>query len=168
MANNNKYCSVTGDENGNIYEGHWQNGKLNGREIRMPNGDKYVGQLKDNKPHGNGVLRKNNGDMYEGTFKNGSFKEGKRYFNNGGVFVGEFDDNTGKGRGTYYYPDGSMLTCALDNDNIFGTFTDKSGVQTTGTWNNEGFNTIHNFPPITDHKKIHSCSCKCPYDCIIF
>lgn len=37
----------------------------------FPNGEKYVGEMKNNLPHGGGVKTYANGDKYTGEFKKG-------------------------------------------------------------------------------------------------
>ncbi len=40
-------------------------------ELTFPNGEKYVGEMKNNLPHGGGVKSFSNGDKFTGEFKNG-------------------------------------------------------------------------------------------------
>ena len=46
---------------------------LKAETINYSNGDKYVGNLKDGKPHGKGTYNFANGSFCKGTFKNGKF-----------------------------------------------------------------------------------------------
>ena len=48
---------------------------LKAETINYSNGDKYVGNLKDGKPHGKGTYNFANGSFCKGTFKNGYFYE---------------------------------------------------------------------------------------------
>lgn len=59
---------------GEIHEGEWENGKLNGYgRIIFSNGDIYEGQFKDHKFHGYGVHIKNVGIVLRGKFENNKF-----------------------------------------------------------------------------------------------
>ena len=57
------------------------------------NGDKYVGEFKDNKRHGQGTYRHNSGNKYVGGYKDGK-KHGKGTvtFANGDKFIGTFKE----------------------------------------------------------------------------
>ncbi len=104
------------------------NGKKEGHgSFIYKNGDKYVGDFKDDKREGKGILYYKNGNIYDGEFKNncidgnGTFyyknqnkyvgevkknlKFGKRifYFKNGEKYDGQFSDNEFNGKGTLYY-----------------------------------------------------------------
>ena len=106
------------------------------------NGDKYVGSLKDSKPHGQGILTSANGDKYVGTFKDGEphgqftltsangdkcvgtfeyFKDGEPHGQgiltsaNGDKYVGTFKGLEPHGHGTLTYANG---------DKYVGTFKD--------------------------------------------
>jgi len=75
-------------------------------------GDKYVGELKDDKPHGQGTYTYNDsgewaGYKYVGEFKNG-LRNGRGIFTypNGEKYVGQFEDDYSSGQGTYYYSNG--------------------------------------------------------------
>ena len=56
-----------------------------GETINYDNGDKYVGEVRNGKPHGQGIF---------------SFRGGQKYF-------GEFKDGQPHGQSTFTYPDGS-------------------------------------------------------------
>ena len=70
-------------------------------------GEKYIGEWKDNKFHGQGTYTFKNGNLYVG-----DFKEGKRdgigifTYENGNKYVGEFKNGTMDGQGTFTYPNG--------------------------------------------------------------
>lgn len=44
---------------------------MNQDEITLPDGSKYIGELKDGKPHGQGVVIHPNGAQYTGNFADG-------------------------------------------------------------------------------------------------
>ena len=60
-------------EDGNFYEGEYQNNKFNGRGIyKFKNGDIYDGYFKDGMRHGHGIYTwGNNKAKYDGEWKNG-------------------------------------------------------------------------------------------------
>ena len=56
--------------NGNKYEGEWKDGKKHGQgTYTWSNGDVYEGEWKDNNPNGQGTLTFPDGTTYEGEFK---------------------------------------------------------------------------------------------------
>ena len=56
-----------------------------------PNGDKYVGEWKDDRFHGVGIYLFANGERYEGTLYEGAKDgKGKYYYVNGNIFNGEW------------------------------------------------------------------------------
>ncbi len=74
-----------------------------------PKGDKYVGELKDGKPNGQGtyfLLADNQfkGDKYVGEYKDGKYNgQGTYTFASGNKYVGEFKDGKYNGQGTYFF-----------------------------------------------------------------
>ena len=70
------------------------------------NGDKYVGEYKDDKEHGQGTFTWSNGDKY----------------------VGEFKDGKKHGQGTYIKPEGRKYVGEWkDGERWNGTLFDKEG-----------------------------------------
>ena len=82
-------------------------------------GDKYVGEFKDDKAHGEGAFIYANNDeldKYVGGFKSNKLHgQGTIFFIDGSKYVGEFRDNKGHGQGTYYYSDGTELKAYFGN-----------------------------------------------------
>ena len=73
----------------------------------FPNGDKYVGEWKDGKYHGQGTYTYANGDEYVGEYKDGKYHgQGTLTFANGDEYVGGWKDNKVHGQGTYTFSDG--------------------------------------------------------------
>ena len=71
------------------------------------NGDKYVGDFKDDKLHGKGTLIFFNGDKYVGEFKHSLFHgQGTYTYDNGDKYVGEWNDFKFHGQGTYTFASG--------------------------------------------------------------
>ena len=82
-------------------------------------GDKYVGEYKDGKYHGQGTTTYADGDKY----------------------VGEYQDNKRHGQGTYTYADGDKYVGELQDDKYHGqgTYTSKGGTELTGFFLNGSF-----------------------------
>ena len=76
------------------------------------NGDKYIGEAKDNILHGQGTYTfgsgPNKGDQYVGEYKN-NVREGlgTYTFTSGAKYVGEFKNEVYEGQGTYTFADGT-------------------------------------------------------------
>ena len=60
-------------EDGEIYEGHWEDGyKCGLGKYTFSNGDIYTGMFEANKPNGHGKMEyAHTGSIYEGHWKNG-------------------------------------------------------------------------------------------------
>ncbi len=90
---------------GDVLEGEWRNGTLNGKGIyyylanNQFKGDKYIGEFKDNMPNGLGFYSFNNGEKY----------------------VGEFKGSKRNGLGVYYFTNGSRHEGIWKNDKIIHT-----------------------------------------------
>ena len=73
------------------------------------NGNKYVGEWKDDKRHGQGILNLANGDKYVGEFKKRKANgQGTFTFVNGKKWVGEWENNKLNGYALQYNKDGSI------------------------------------------------------------
>ena len=72
-----------------------------------PNGDKYIGYLKDGKFHNKGVYRCSNGLIYEGRFEDGNYTDGKMTYPNGDIYIGHWENNMPHGKGELKFTDGS-------------------------------------------------------------
>ena len=119
--------------NGEILEGRFTNGKVNGKGIFITTkGNKYVGDILNNRLHGKGKLTTRT-IQYSGDFKNNKMDgKGKIIFNNGHQYEGDFRDNqiNGKGKFTWQNGDtyeGNMLSGKM---NGFGKYTYASNGQT--------------------------------------
>jgi len=102
-----------------------------------PNGNKYVGDMKNGIPHGKGILTSKDGDKYEGEFKNGT-QSGIGTFTrpNGFKYVGEYRDGVANGIGTETYQSGGYYKGEFKNGkpNGKGTSDYSAGGLYEGYW----------------------------------
>ena len=98
---------------GEKYVGEWKDNKRNGQgTYAYADGDKHVGEYKDGKKDGQGTFTfgPNSewaGDKYVGEFKDGDFNgQGTYTYASGNKYVGEFKDGKRNGQGTFTWPDG--------------------------------------------------------------
>jgi TPR repeat protein len=115
---------------GNKYVGELRNGKPHGKGTYTYSssgqraGYKYVGEFKNGLRNGQGVFTFPGGNKYVGEFKNGKFNgQGTYSFSNGGKYVGEFRDNLYNGQGVFTYPDGDKYVGEFKNDKYNGQGT---------------------------------------------
>ena len=95
--------------NGEVLEGRFTNGKVNGKGIfTTVKGNKYVGDILNNRLHGKGKLATKN-VQYSGDFKNNKMDGiGKIIFNNGHQYEGEFRENQINGKGKFTWQNGDV------------------------------------------------------------
>ena len=120
----------------------FQNFKKNGKEEWYEEGDdkkdrKYVGNVDNGKPNGQGIETSPEGEKYEGEWKDGE-KHGQGIFTSsaGSRYVGEFRDNKRNGYGTFTWPDGGKYEGEWRNG-VFhgqGTVILADGEKYVGEW----------------------------------
>jgi len=113
-------------ENGNKYVGEWKDNQKTGQgTYTWKSGDIYVGEFKDDKSNGQGVLTYGSGDKYIGEFKNDSFYgQGTYTFKDGRVEEGNWKDGKLNGLGIVTYINGDMYVGEFKDDKMTkGTFT---------------------------------------------
>ena len=113
----NCYGSYEAD-NGDKYVGEWKDDKKHGQgTYTHASGEKYVGEYKDNKKHGQGIYTWPDSDKYVGEFKDGNYHgQGTYSYDDGEKYVGEWKDGTMHGQGTYTYADGTAKRGYFSND----------------------------------------------------
>ena len=86
------------------------NGKYENGKYIWDDGKYYLGQFKNNLPHGKGIKYYLNGNiLYEGDFINGKFEGyGKYFYDNGDYFIGQYKNGLRNGKGKGYYADGKI------------------------------------------------------------
>ena len=122
---NNCFGSYAYD-NGNKYVGEWKDNQKTGQgTYTWKSGDIYVGEFKDDKSNGQGVLTYGSGDKYIGEFKNDSFYgQGTYTFKDGRVEEGNWKDGKLNGLGIVTYINGDMYVGEFKDDKMTkGTFT---------------------------------------------
>jgi hypothetical protein len=137
--------------------------------INLDNGDNYIGQVKDEKFNGKGILTYKTGAKYQGEFINGKrHGEGTITQLNGNRFEGNFINDMRHGKGTLSWVSGSSIETEWDlgkrvflqksytwtgsvknyKMNGFGIHTDTSGSNYEGYYKNgfkHGYGIFHNY-----------------------
>ena len=113
---------------GNKYVGEWKDDKMHGQgTYTYANGDQYVGAFKDDKMHGQGTYTWGSGPNYQD------------------VYVGEFKDNKKHGQGTYTWgsgPNYQDVYVGGFKDDMYhgqGTYTWADGDQEVGFYFNDQY-----------------------------
>jgi uncharacterized protein (TIGR02145 family) len=126
--------------NGDKYVGEWKDGKQHGQgTYTHANGGKYVGEWKDGKQHGQGVKTWSNGDKYVGEWKDGKqHGQGTYTYANGDKYVGEWKDGNRTGQGTFTWANGDKYVGEWKDGNRTGqgTFTWANGSYYVGEFVN--------------------------------
>ena len=87
----------------------------------LANEEKYEGEVKDGKRHGQGRLTLINGNVYEGQFVNGKYHgQGRCTYANGNVYVGDWTNGKRHGQGRYICAYGDMYEGEFMSDKIHG------------------------------------------------
>ena len=117
-------------ENGDIFEGKFINGKLNGKGIHKnkKNNSTYIGEFFNSMRHGKGELYTND-FHYKGDFNYNKFEgKGKITIYNEGEYEGDFKDNLFDGKGMLKWKDGRFYIGSLSKGKMHGygeeTFSD--------------------------------------------
>ena len=92
-----------------------ENGK-NVIDCTFPNGERYVGEYKDDGAHGWGIHTWPNGRKYVGEWKNGLYHgQGAYSWPDGSEYTGEWEKDLYHGQGTYRFADGSSFDGEFKN-----------------------------------------------------
>ncbi len=131
------------NEQGNVYEGEWQNGWVHGLGIlTSPKGSKHVGEFKNGKRHGFITSIMLNGDKFLGEYKDGKrLGQGTYVWANGDKYVGEWTGGDRNGQGTFTFANGDKYVGEFKDDKYhgqgIGITTD--GRRFEGIWENNNF-----------------------------
>jgi len=150
-----KKYKTNNDQKTSAYTDDLKNKKdtnINQKTYTFSDGSKYVGEVKDEKFHGQGTNTYDDGETYTGGFKeNKMHGHGKYIFANGNEYEGEFKDNIKNGKGIFYWTNGNKYEGEYKDDkrNGHGTFILSSGSRYIGEWKDDnehgdGTYTYHN------------------------
>ena len=111
-------------KDGSKYDGMFKNGQIFEGAAIYPGGASYVGEFKNNKPHGEGTFLYSDGSKYYGEWKDGknegngtlTWKDGKKY-------SGKFKNDKFHGIGTFSSPDGEKYVGEYKNGKRHGKGT---------------------------------------------
>ncbi|MDB2423464.1 trypsin-like peptidase domain-containing protein [Paracoccaceae bacterium] len=122
---------------GEKYVGEFRDDKIHGQgTYTFANGNKYVGEFKNDKKHGKGTFTWIDGSEYVGEFKDDLFNgQGTTtWAKSGNKYVGEYKNDERNGQGTYIYANGNKYVGEYKNDkrNGQGTFTFTNGEKYVG------------------------------------
>jgi hypothetical protein len=116
--------------NGDKYVGEFRDDKRHGQgTYTFANGNKYVGEYRDGKRHGQGTYTLANGDKYVGEFRDGKAHGQGTYFSladnqwKGDKYVGEYMDGKAHGQGTYTLANGDKYVGEFRDDKRHGQGT---------------------------------------------
>ena len=128
--------------NSQVFEGKYENGKLNGKGVYKYKDNLYVGDFINNIREGKGVLI-NNRFRYKGQFNEGKINGyGKIVFlenkEGNGEYEGFFKDNNIEGKGIMKWKNGNIYEGEMKNGkmNGYGKFIPKGGFPTEGVFRN--------------------------------
>ena len=125
------------------YVGDITNDKPNGQGTETsPEGEKYEGEWKDGKKDGQGKFIQVDGSKYVGEWINGERNGyGTHTSSNGTKYVGKWKNGKKNGQGIFTSSGGSKYVGEFRNDkrNGYGTFTWPDGGKYEGKWNNGVF-----------------------------
>jgi len=95
-------------ENGYKYGGKFKDGKILIGTATYSGGARYVGEFKNDEPHGQGTFTYSDGSKYFGEWKAGEgHGQGIKTWKDGRKYTGGFRNDEPHGQGTFIYPDGS-------------------------------------------------------------
>ena len=105
------------NENNEIFNNLKKGNNNNIRFLNLSNGDKYEGEIINNKPNGKGIYYSLNGEIKEGTFLDGHLNgKGKMTLNNGFFLEGNFVDDELDGYGKTININGEMYEGEFRNN----------------------------------------------------
>ena len=108
--------------------------------VTFGDGSKYVGEFRDEKPHGQGTYTGANGAKYVGEFRYGNFHgQGTFTSANGDKYVGEFRDGKRNGQGTATFANGNKYVGEFRDGKFHGqgTGTFANGDKYVGEWRDD-------------------------------
>tara|TARA_Y100000588_G_C14230990_1_gene915281 strand:+ start:160 stop:1476 length:1317 start_codon:yes stop_codon:yes gene_type:complete len=121
-------------DNGDKYVGELRYGKYHGQgTYTWTNGEKHVGEWKDGKYHGQGTHTWTNGEKHVGEWRDGKVHgQGTHTWTNGNKYVGEYKYGRSHGQGTFTYATSSTEFSVCNWETGSGCKTD--AIKYVGTW----------------------------------
>lgn len=121
---------------GDIWEGEFTHGELNGQGVAVVKGIKYEGEFVSDILYGEGKITFPNGMIIEGTFEKNILKNGKITFPNRTVYEGAFARGKLNGKGKITRTNGEILSGIFIDDQLNGkgTITRANGDIFSGTF----------------------------------
>ena len=112
-------CSHT-YSSGDKYAGEWKNGKFHGQgTLTMAHGGKYVGEFKNGRQDGQGTITWVDGAKYVGEWKNAKkHGQGTQIDADGAKYVGEYKNGKKHGQGTLTFIDGDIFVAKFKKDQL--------------------------------------------------
>ncbi|MFM7255081.1 MAG: hypothetical protein ACKO3C_05405, partial [Betaproteobacteria bacterium] len=107
---------------GQRYVGEFRNDGFDGQGTwAHPNGARYVGEFRDNAFHGQGTFTTPGGDRYVGGFRNDlRHGRGSFFWASGAAYSGDFVEGRREGFGNYKFNNGNRYTGGFRNDAFQG------------------------------------------------
>lgn len=128
-------------KDGNKYIGQFKDDKLNGQgSFFFFDGGKYEGLWKDSQRNGQGSYHYPDGSKYEGQWKDGQRNgEGTIFFSNGNKYKGQWKDDLMNGQGVFYWKEGDYDHGGYVNGEKEGVFirTKTNGKKYKATYHND-------------------------------
>ena len=99
------------DRSGQKYVGEFRDDKYHGQGTSvLASGEKYVGEFRDDKKNGQGINTWPDGEKYVGEIRDGKrHGQGTNTYASGAKYVGEYRDGQYHGPGTLWGPSGSII-----------------------------------------------------------
>lgn len=99
------------------------------QSVHLPNGDLYVGEVKDGKFHGQGAIVYHNGDKFTGRFRDGFMHGVGEFSTKKERFVGEFQEDLKHGEGVLYQDNENFVEGVWVRDKLNGQGTTHEGAK---------------------------------------
>lgn len=103
-----------------MFVGEWKDDRIHGQGIMLySTGLKYIGERYEGKRHGEGTMFYNDGKKYTGQWENDKrHGQGTMVYPDGRRYSGEWKDDNKHGQGTIFYADGNEYSGEWENDEI--------------------------------------------------
>ena len=116
-----------------------------------PNGDKYVGEYRDDKKTGQGTYTYADGNKYVGEYRDDKQTgQGTFTWNNGDKYVGEYRDGKLTGQGTFTWADGRKDVGEWRDNLLNGyaiRYSSNGSIEKEGIWKDDTFQYAQKYSP---------------------